>query len=275
MNSENPAVEIRLKQPVKLPRYARYLKKKRILSRKDREIEVFFGGEKLFSALVPKTVFNPYVGDPNAETDAKFLVESILTRSIDVKGKRVVDLGCGCGIIGLSCIQAGAKSIVFTDINPNIQPLKNNGLLRKTDTVKVQDLLSEENEDSYDVVIMSVPMMQFAGEGEKIDAESYMTGIIHDRKIIARILRQASKVLTKGGVLVLAASVVMETAKPCCDLMMTLDRFFDFRSLRILRYSKPESPLVSLLRLISKRYLFYGAAVCPNRTSRIYFTIAK
>lgn len=34
------------------------------------------------------------------------------------KGKSVLDLGCGCGLIGLVCVLHGAKSVHFSDINP-------------------------------------------------------------------------------------------------------------------------------------------------------------
>ena len=156
MSEGAPEVGITLTKPVNLPRFARYPRRKRILSSQDREIDVSFRGQKIFTVLVPKTIFNPFTEDPNARTDAKYFVELIMTGVIDVKGKRVVDLGCGCGVIGLACIQTGATSVLFTDINPNIMALKDNPLLSDSDIMRVQDLLSEEEDAAYDAVIMSL-----------------------------------------------------------------------------------------------------------------------
>ena len=36
-----------------------------------------------------------------------------------VKGERIIDVGCGCGIIGLYTLTVGAKEAILTDINPH------------------------------------------------------------------------------------------------------------------------------------------------------------
>ena len=41
-------------------------------------------------------------------------------------GERVIDVGCGCGIIGLSAILKGAKSVTFSDIDQDINIIKKN-----------------------------------------------------------------------------------------------------------------------------------------------------
>lgn len=43
-----------------------------------------------------------------------------------VEGRDVLDLGCGCGLLGLICSLNGAKSVHFSDINP--QAVKNSRL---------------------------------------------------------------------------------------------------------------------------------------------------
>ena len=56
----------------------------------------------------------------------------------DIEGKRVSDLGCGGGILGLGCLLLGAKEVDFLDIDKkalsqaktNYSKLKSEGLLR-------------------------------------------------------------------------------------------------------------------------------------------------
>lgn len=41
-----------------------------------------------------------------------------LMEDIDLKGKRVLDLGCGSGILSVAALKIGAKEVVATDIDP-------------------------------------------------------------------------------------------------------------------------------------------------------------
>ena len=36
-----------------------------------------------------------------------------------VKGKRILEIGCGTGLVSLCCLQAGAAAVVATDVNPS------------------------------------------------------------------------------------------------------------------------------------------------------------
>ncbi len=47
------------------------------------------------------------------------LARHILDHSEVVRGKRVVDLGCGSGVVAIAAMKAGALSVIAVDIDPN------------------------------------------------------------------------------------------------------------------------------------------------------------
>lgn len=67
----------------------------------------------IFAAVIPKGEFNPFIGP----IGSKF-VELVLHDDINVRDKDVIDLGCGCGNIGMAAILMGATKVLFSDIVP-------------------------------------------------------------------------------------------------------------------------------------------------------------
>jgi len=52
---------------------------------------------------------------------ARFLVrEETISGSTRVRGKRVLELGCGHGVPGIACALLGAKEVTFADYNPDV-----------------------------------------------------------------------------------------------------------------------------------------------------------
>ena len=43
---------------------------------------------------------------------------------LDLRGKRVVDVGTGTGILAIAAAHAGSEIVIATDINPNEQPFQ-------------------------------------------------------------------------------------------------------------------------------------------------------
>jgi predicted RNA methylase len=105
-----------------------------------------------YSCTVPKDIFNPY-----GSVVPKRMVELILDGTVLVQARQVIDLGCGCGLLGLASILKGCQQVLFTDINPHIITLQEHSLLREADTIKVQDILVNELDASWDLIIASPP----------------------------------------------------------------------------------------------------------------------
>jgi methylase of polypeptide subunit release factors len=65
-----------------------------------------------FSLVVHPTVFHPRYF-LSSEYFAEFISQ------LDLRGKRVVDVGTGSGILALAAARAGAENVIAADINPN------------------------------------------------------------------------------------------------------------------------------------------------------------
>jgi SAM-dependent methyltransferase len=267
-----PDVRISLTDDVPFPLFARYVRKKQILAQQDREITVYVEGEKLFSTLVPKGVFNPYVDNPRVKTDAMYFVHSVMKSLVDVADKDVIDLGCGCGVVGLACICAGASSVLFTDINKNVARITN-PLIRPQDKIKVQDLLNEESDQSHDVVIMSAPIFLNQGAPREINPHDVMSGLAGTADFNLRVISEAGRVLRPGGALLLSASIPLDTLLPYHRFLMALNKAFDLNTMVVFNDQDPEPPLRTFLKSVYRRYALRNVGITPDRIARLVFKI--
>lgn len=63
--------------------------------------------------------WQPYVSDYGSEKPSKFARALAETIALEPNTKRLLDLGCGCGIIGLYClIEKKTQSVTFSDLMP-------------------------------------------------------------------------------------------------------------------------------------------------------------
>jgi SAM-dependent methyltransferase len=61
----------------------------------------------------------PGVFNPVTSFSGKFLAIAISDHRERFVGKKILDVGCGCGVLGLACMVAGASRLVATDISLN------------------------------------------------------------------------------------------------------------------------------------------------------------
>lgn len=82
-----------------------------------------------------------------------------LSFNVDLQGKKVADVGCGSGIIGMCAMKLGAKSCYFTDLDGEaLENLKVNLKLNDiTENVQVvKDSLLTDNSDKYGIIFANI-----------------------------------------------------------------------------------------------------------------------
>ena len=116
---------------------------------------------------------------------------------LDLGGKRVLDLGCGSGILGIGALLLGASQVVACDIDPNArQAAEGNAALSGVGgerfTFYAGDLLGDESlrrtlGEAYDLVLANIvadviePLSAFVRRFMKAGALFVCSGIIDHR----------------------------------------------------------------------------------------------
>ena len=201
--------------------------------------------QTVFDVVVPPTVFNPLGG-----IAAQAFVSGLLNNVINVEGQRVVDLGCGCGIIGIAAIKAGCSDVLFTDINPNITAIEEHQLFRRgKDRVVVQDLCNKEGNAAYDWVLFSIPSTIVATAPKR---DTYEVGIFREVSLPEKATREAARVLAPEGKFCFFYRLRDENFLDWIEFTQLLSDLFNLATLKVLWY-RQESNAHALLLCIEKR----------------------
>jgi predicted nicotinamide N-methyase len=76
---------------------------------------------------------------------ARALCRYIRAHQHIVQGKNILDLGCGCGAVGITARQCGASSVILNDIDPvSLYAAQLNAQINKVDCIYEQKDLSSE-----------------------------------------------------------------------------------------------------------------------------------
>lgn len=157
-----------------------------------------------FTLHVPYSVFHPRL-----YFTSEFLCEYVKT--LDLRAKTVLDVGCGSGIISLVCAAHGA-SVTAIDLNPiAIEATKENSIANRCESnieVIQSDLFSNIPHDSrFDLIIFNPPYYQ--KEATDDFERAFCAGKNFD--VIKRFAQQASSYLHDGGsILIILTSDVDE-----------------------------------------------------------------
>ena len=146
-----------------------YVLKQKALSSKTVTVDLQWQDKKQFAFTVNEHVFNPIESIVGHK-----LVDLVLSEKVQVADKRVIDLGCGSGVVGLCAITKRAKKVLFTDINPHIDGIQNHPLFRKSDEWQVQDVLADVPDSSYEIVLVAPPAMVME---RQIASDTFESGI--------------------------------------------------------------------------------------------------
>lgn len=127
-----------------------------------------------------------------------FLLESQVKKY--VKNKSLLDMGSGSGIISLSAIKNKAKSVLASDINPEVI-----NLLKFKGIKCVKSDLFERIHGKFDIISFNPPYLPLDSREDK-ESRVATTGGKEGDEIILKFLKQAESHLNKNGIILLLLS---------------------------------------------------------------------
>ena len=160
----------------------------------------------------------------------------------DLTGKRVLDLGCGSGVIGIAAALAGAASVTMTDIDLQCVATARENIVRSGlgDTVAVaSDLYGAIHGQRFDIILCNPPFHA----GQRID-----------RDVADAIVREAPGVLDEGGRILLVANRFLAYDRALREHFGGFDRVAETERYHVLGAVRPaevaaEDPGVAAVRV--------------------------
>ncbi|AXI25785.1 methyltransferase [Methanofervidicoccus sp. A16] len=157
---------------------------------------------------------HPLVYEP-AE-DSILLMDNL----VDVRGKKVLDMGTGTGIQTINAVKKGCDVAVGVDINPYAVELSKenaelNGLevgrevfFFQSDLFKGMDRIMENlNIDKFDVILFNAPYLPTSQEEKLKDCINYaFDGGIDGRKVLDRFISEVGEYLKEDGIIQIVQS---------------------------------------------------------------------
>ena len=146
-----------------------------------------------FDLIVRPTVFHP-----RYFLTSEYFAGVIDT--LDLKGKSVVEVGTGSGVLSLAAARAGASRVVAIDINPNAalsaaDNARLNGLADRVFPLCSNLLSGVAARPLFDVILSSPP--SFAGEPRDVADRAWVAGPGY--RDIAQLFAEARERLRPGG----------------------------------------------------------------------------
>lgn len=160
-----------------------------------------------------------FVGLPSVYSPAAPLTACMANAVSPPRGGRVLDMGCGSGVLGIFALERGAERVVFADINPaavaNTQENVTRHGFASRATIVQSDLFAAVD-GVFDLIIFNSPFLYASTDvAEALGAESnlFRPGVPPPEsffdvgyKLLTRFFSQAGSHLAPGGSLQLAFS---------------------------------------------------------------------
>lgn len=172
----------------------------------------------------------------------------LLLSAINVsKGQRVLEMGCGTGIIALHCAKAGGR-VTAVDVSLDaVECAKKNSKLNNIDLEIFQSDLFGSIRGKFDVIIFNPPYLS-SHDSEKLAREDVLPLIGGEggHEVSVRFLEQASEHLNPGGDILLLTSSesqdkVLEAASNRFSVKIVAEerKFFELLAVYNLKIDNP------------------------------------
>ena len=128
----------------------------------------------------------------------------------DVEGKKVLEMGCGTGIISIHCAKAGA-SVTAVDVNPGaLECTRVNARSNHLSIQVIESDLFSAITDDFDLIIFNPPYLPVSEDGE---LERAWAGGEGGLEVVERFLGEALSHLRPDGRVLLLISSKMDMAR--------------------------------------------------------------
>ncbi len=160
-----------------------------------------------------KYVVFPHVFSPILTASTTTAVRSMRKRTVDFADRKVLDMGCGCGVLAIEAVGLGAEYSLAVDVSANAvantaENIGSLGLKHRLDVVK-GDLFAEVPRDvTFDVVLANLPLADRKCETE-MDRAFFDEGY----KTIERFAKEVSDYMTDGGLVFLNCASIADTPR--------------------------------------------------------------
>jgi len=149
----------------------------------------------------PKILLEQYPTRPHI---ASCMIHTIASSFDDVEDRKILDLGCGCGVLSIGCVMLGAGSVTGVDLDPDALVTARQNLedfdIDNVDLVNLDVRQADRllRPDSFDVVIMNPPFgtkhnkgldMLFLEKGMKLATRSVYS--LHKTSTREHVLKKA------------------------------------------------------------------------------------
>lgn len=161
----------------------------------DNQIQVRAGFHEPVPGIAYEIIIEPKMsfGTGHHATTA-LMLKTILEYKAEISGKRLLDMGCGTGILSIMARKAGAQHVTGIDIDDwayrnAMENIRNNGLDQIT--IRIGDAALLKDEENFDIVLANINrnilLNDMEAYVEKLNPQGYliMSGFyLHDLPMI-------------------------------------------------------------------------------------------